>query len=102
MGAQARGVPLVLVGRCIPGCEAGYVGTQNEDMAWLLGNDSRARALSHTIACGGQDRTRKEGLAADRRRGRSYLLQAQTTRPSGWGMSKYADFAQVGPAIDDR
>jgi len=33
---------------------------------------------------------------------KAYLLQAQTTRPSGWGMSKYAKFAQVGPAIDDR
>jgi ABC-type glycerol-3-phosphate transport system substrate-binding protein len=33
---------------------------------------------------------------------KAYLLQAQTTRPSGWGMSKYANFAQVGPAIDDR
>ena len=31
-----------------------------------------------------------------------YLLQAQTTRPSGWGMSKYANFAKVGPEIDAR
>ncbi|MBI3973368.1 MAG: extracellular solute-binding protein [Chloroflexi bacterium] len=33
---------------------------------------------------------------------KAYLLQAQTTRPSGWGMSKYANFAQVGKAIDER
>ncbi|HEV2126904.1 MAG TPA: hypothetical protein VGW38_29490, partial [Chloroflexota bacterium] len=33
---------------------------------------------------------------------KAYLLQAQTTRPSGWGMSKYANFSQVGPAINDR
>jgi ABC-type glycerol-3-phosphate transport system substrate-binding protein len=33
---------------------------------------------------------------------KAYLLQAQTTRPSGWGMSKYAAFAQVGPEIDER
>lgn len=31
-----------------------------------------------------------------------YLLQAQTTRPSGWGMTKYANFSKVGPEIDGR
>jgi multiple sugar transport system substrate-binding protein len=33
---------------------------------------------------------------------KAYLLQAQTTKPSGWGMSKYANFAKVGPEIDRR
>jgi multiple sugar transport system substrate-binding protein len=33
---------------------------------------------------------------------RPYLLQAQTTRPSGWGMAKYANFSRVGPEIDAR
>jgi hypothetical protein len=33
---------------------------------------------------------------------RAYLLQAQTTRPSGWGMSTYANFSKVGPEIDAR
>jgi ABC-type glycerol-3-phosphate transport system substrate-binding protein len=33
---------------------------------------------------------------------KAYLLQAQTTRPSGWGMAKYANFSKVGPEIDAR
>lgn len=76
---------------------------------WLLKPENAGRfprtaghvvsPLKNPAASEVSQRRYREQLGADPK---AYLLQAQTTRPSGWGMSKYARFAQVGPEIDQR
>jgi multiple sugar transport system substrate-binding protein len=76
---------------------------------WLLKPENAGRfprtaghvvsPLKNPAASEVSQRRYQEQLGVDPR---AYLLQAQTTRPSGWGMSKYANFAKVGPEIDAR
>jgi ABC-type glycerol-3-phosphate transport system substrate-binding protein len=78
-------------------------------LRWLLQPENAGRfprtaghvvsPLKNPAASAISQRRYREQLGVDPK---AYLLQAQTTRPSGWGMSKYADFAQVGPEIDAR
>lgn len=76
---------------------------------WLLAPENAGRfprtaghvvsPLKQAAASDLSQRRYQEQLGVDPK---AYLLQAQTTRPSGWGMSKYANFSRLAPEMDAR